>query len=157
MKLTEDRPYANPEAAARKLIELANAVEAAQHGRIHIELHNGPMLFELKATPAEYRAGLKLAIESGWLKMHGSGTSCSSPRPAPSYLPDRSVSEAALPQLFFNISDQSGKPIFRECVNGLFRQAPRLRQPLFQFFTVTLVGHALSLFIYDGERARMFI
>jgi len=41
---------------------------------IHIELLNRPMLFELKATPAEYSAGLKLAIERGWLVMHESGT-----------------------------------------------------------------------------------
>lgn len=32
------------------------------------------MLFELKATPAEYSAGLKLAIERGWLVMHEIGT-----------------------------------------------------------------------------------
>jgi hypothetical protein len=46
--------------------QIANSVEAVQDGRIHIELLNGPMLFELKATPAEYSAGLKLAIERGW-------------------------------------------------------------------------------------------
>ena len=69
MKFAEPRPYADPEVAARKLIELANSVEAVQDGRIHIELINGPMLFELKATPAEYTAGLKLAIERGWLVM----------------------------------------------------------------------------------------
>jgi hypothetical protein len=74
MKFAADRPHANPEAAAGKLIELANAVEAVQDGRIHIELLNGPMLFELKATPAEYSAGLKLAIERGWLVMYESGT-----------------------------------------------------------------------------------
>ncbi len=74
MKFATERPYANPEAAARKLIELANAVEAVQDSRIHIELLNGPLLFELKATPAEYSAGLKLAIEPGWLVMHESGT-----------------------------------------------------------------------------------
>jgi hypothetical protein len=74
MKFAADRPYANPEAAARKLIELTNAVEAVQDGRIHIELLNEPMLFELKATPAEYSAGLKLAIERGWLVMYESGT-----------------------------------------------------------------------------------
>jgi hypothetical protein len=113
------RPYANPEAAARKLIEIANAIEAVQDGRIHIDLLNGPMLFFLatvrfpgllflrwaqahyeprtapkldavlvqqplcpidcrfivfKATPAEYSAGLKFAIESGWLVIHESGT-----------------------------------------------------------------------------------
>jgi len=74
MKFATTRPYADPEAAARKLIELANAVEAVQDGRIHIELLNSPMLFELKATPAEYSAGLKLAIDRGWLIMHESGT-----------------------------------------------------------------------------------
>jgi hypothetical protein len=62
MKFSAHRPYADPETAARKLIELANAIEALQDGRIHIELLNGPFLFDLKATPAEYTAGLKLAI-----------------------------------------------------------------------------------------------
>jgi hypothetical protein len=74
MKLTTDRPYADPEAAARKLIEIANSVEAVQDGRIYIELINGPMLFEHKATPAEYGAGLKLAIDRGWLELDRSGT-----------------------------------------------------------------------------------
>jgi hypothetical protein len=49
-------------------------VEAVQAGRIHIEKINGPLLFELKSTPAEYSAGLKLAIEQGWLEMLVSGT-----------------------------------------------------------------------------------
>jgi hypothetical protein len=71
---TEARPYAEPEAAARKLIEIANSVEAVQDGRIHIEKINGPFLFEFKGWPAEYGAGLKLAIARGWLVMHESGT-----------------------------------------------------------------------------------
>jgi hypothetical protein len=74
MRFATARPYAQPEAAARKLIEIANSVEAAQDGRIHIELINGPLLFDLKGTPAEYSAGFKLAIERGWLEMHESGT-----------------------------------------------------------------------------------
>jgi hypothetical protein len=74
MKFAGERPYANPEAAARKLIEIANSVEAVLDGRIHIELINGPLLFEHKTTPAEYTAGLKLAIERGWLERHESGT-----------------------------------------------------------------------------------
>ena len=32
------------------------------------------MLYDLKATPAEYKAGLDLAIERGWLHLHESGT-----------------------------------------------------------------------------------
>ena len=74
IKLTTDRSYANPEAAARKLVEIANSVEAVQDGRIHIEKINGPFLFQLKGSPSEYGAGLKLAIERGWLWKHESGT-----------------------------------------------------------------------------------
>lgn len=73
MKFATDRPYADPEAAARKLIEIANSVEAVQDGR-HIEKINWPFLHELKGSPAEYGAGLKLAIERGWLWLHESGT-----------------------------------------------------------------------------------
>jgi hypothetical protein len=74
MKFAANRPYADPEVAARKLIEIANSVEAVQDGRIFIELINGPLLFEHKATPSEYSAGLKLAIERGWLTLDRSGT-----------------------------------------------------------------------------------
>jgi hypothetical protein len=74
MKFAAARPYADPEVAARKLMEIANSVEAVLDGRIYIEVNNGPMLFEHKATPTEYSAGLKLAIEHGWLELHSSGT-----------------------------------------------------------------------------------
>jgi hypothetical protein len=74
MKFAATRPYSDPEVAARKLIEIANSVEAVQDGRIHIELINGAMLFEHKATPHEYSAGLKFAIERGCLAMHERGT-----------------------------------------------------------------------------------
>jgi hypothetical protein len=74
MQFATDRPYADPEAAARKILEIANATPAPQEGRIHIEKINGPMLYEHKASPAEYGAGLKLAIERGWLWLHESGT-----------------------------------------------------------------------------------
>ena len=74
MKFAPDRPYSDPEKAARKLLEIANSVEAEQDGRIHIEKINAPFLFRERATPAEYSAGLKLAIERGWLVLHESGT-----------------------------------------------------------------------------------
>jgi hypothetical protein len=73
-KFIQPRPFADPVVAARKLLELANAVEPVQGGRIHIEKINGPFLFQLKGTPAEYKAGLDLAIAKGWLVMHESGT-----------------------------------------------------------------------------------
>jgi hypothetical protein len=74
MKFAEARPYAALEAAARKLVEIANSVEAVQDGRIHIEKINGPFLYQHKGSPAEYGAGLKLAIARGWLVMHESWT-----------------------------------------------------------------------------------
>jgi hypothetical protein len=45
-----------------------------QDGRIYIELINGPFLYREKGTPDEYKAGLDLAIERGWLVPHESGT-----------------------------------------------------------------------------------
>jgi hypothetical protein len=74
MQFATDRPYADPEAAARKILEIANATPAPQDVRIHIEKINGPFLYEFKGSPAEYGAGLKLAIERGWLWLHESGT-----------------------------------------------------------------------------------
>jgi hypothetical protein len=74
MKFITERPYADPEVAARKLIEIANTIEAVQDGRIHIEKINWPFLSEFKGSPAEYGAGLDLAIARGWLWLHESGT-----------------------------------------------------------------------------------
>lgn len=74
MKYVDPRPYADPEAAMMKLLEYANAFEPVQQGRIYIEKLNGPFLFEAKGTPAEYRAGLDLAIARGLLVKHESGT-----------------------------------------------------------------------------------
>jgi hypothetical protein len=74
MKFATDRPYFDPEKAARKLIEIANSVEPVQDGRIFIELINWPFLSEFKGTSAEYKAGLDLAIDHGWLWLHESGT-----------------------------------------------------------------------------------
>jgi hypothetical protein len=65
MKYATDRPFADPEKAARKLLEIANTTEAVQDGRIHIEKINGPFLFTEGGSPAEYVAGLALAIARG--------------------------------------------------------------------------------------------
>ena len=59
--------FLGPKPAMRKLLEIANAVEAAQDGLIHIEKITGPFLFEQGGKPAEYVAGLKPAIERGLL------------------------------------------------------------------------------------------
>jgi hypothetical protein len=74
MKFVEKRPFADPEVAARKLVELADTFEPVHDGRIYIEKINGPFLFQLKGTPDEYKAGLDLAIAKDWLWLHESGT-----------------------------------------------------------------------------------
>jgi hypothetical protein len=73
MKYAANRPFADREKAARKLLEIANATEAVQDGRIHIEKINAPFL-KAGGSPAEYGVGLKLAIGRGWLWLHESGT-----------------------------------------------------------------------------------
>jgi hypothetical protein len=73
MKLTSDRPFSDTDKAARKLIEIANTVEAVQDGRIHIELINAPFL-QGGGSPAEYKAGLERAIANGWLTIIGPGS-----------------------------------------------------------------------------------
>jgi hypothetical protein len=75
MKHAEARPYAEPEAAARKLLELAAGVEAI-NDRIHIEKINGPFLSKTgcNASGSEFGAGIRYAIEKGWLELHESGT-----------------------------------------------------------------------------------
>ncbi|MGY3609765.1 hypothetical protein [Bradyrhizobium sp. Leo121] len=74
MKYIEDRPYADPEKAARRIMELAHEVVPVQDGRIHVEKINYPFVFQDGGSPVEYGAGRALAIERGWLWMHESGT-----------------------------------------------------------------------------------
>ena len=50
MKYVPTRPFADPEAAARRLMEIANSVEPVQDGRIHIELINWPFLQSIKVA-----------------------------------------------------------------------------------------------------------
>jgi hypothetical protein len=73
MKYVTGRLFADPDAAARKLVEIANATEAVQDGRLYIELINYAFL-AAGGSPAEYRAGLERAIAQGWLWRHESGT-----------------------------------------------------------------------------------
>jgi hypothetical protein len=74
MKFAASRPFADPDTAARKLIEIASTIEPVYDGRIYIELLNGSFLFSNGGSPEEYGAGIKLAIKRGWLTMHESGT-----------------------------------------------------------------------------------
>jgi hypothetical protein len=73
MKFGERRPFANPDLAARKLIEIANSVEPAQDGRIYIERVNAPFL-AAGGSGEDFRAGIERAVARGWLWLHESGT-----------------------------------------------------------------------------------
>ncbi|GAB9224768.1 hypothetical protein BDS110ZK18_66660 [Bradyrhizobium diazoefficiens] len=75
MKPVEPRPFADPQAAARKLLELAAGIEPI-NGRIHIEKINAPFLSKngCRGTGAEFGAGIRYAVEKGWLELHESGT-----------------------------------------------------------------------------------
>jgi hypothetical protein len=88
--------------------------------RIYIEKTNGPMLFELKATPVEYTAGPKRAIEAvGWCYTKAPPSS-GSLRLAPIHLRDavmqptqqpRSVISRILARIFFNKAKSSSLDI----------------------------------------------
>jgi hypothetical protein len=72
-RFVEPSPFTDPDAAARKLVEIANATEAARDGRVYIEPINGAFL-KAGGTPDQYRVGIERAIASGWLCLHESGT-----------------------------------------------------------------------------------
>jgi hypothetical protein len=74
LKLTAERPYSNPEAAAKRLLEIAKETSPVEDGRIFIELINGPFLFRDRGSAAEYGVGLRLLIERRQLELNESGT-----------------------------------------------------------------------------------
>ena len=73
MKFVERRPFTDPDVAARKLIEIANGIEAMQDGRIYIERVNAPFL-AAGGSGDDFRAGIDRANALGWLWLHESGT-----------------------------------------------------------------------------------
>jgi hypothetical protein len=73
MKFVEPSHFTDPAGAARKLVEIANAVEAVQDGRIYIERVNG-LFLEEGGTPDQFRSALARAMSLGWLWLHEPGT-----------------------------------------------------------------------------------
>ena len=73
MEFVEANPFADPDATARKLVEIANGVEAVQDGRIYIERVNEPFL-AAGGSGEQFRTGITLAVALGWLWRHESGT-----------------------------------------------------------------------------------
>ena len=66
-------PFTDADLAARKLVEIANGVEAVQDGRIYIERVNAPFL-AAGGSGEDFRAGIARAMSRGWLWRHESGT-----------------------------------------------------------------------------------
>jgi hypothetical protein len=58
MKFVEPSHFTDPDAAARKLLEIANATEPAQDGRIYIELVNAAFFIS-------HRSRIRAASPSG--------------------------------------------------------------------------------------------
>jgi hypothetical protein len=73
MKFVKPNPFTDPDAAARKLLEIANATEPALDGRIYIERVNAAFL-KAGGTAEQFRDGIKRAVDKGWMVRHESGT-----------------------------------------------------------------------------------
>jgi hypothetical protein len=72
MKFAAERPFANLDAAVKKLLEIANAMEADHVGRLHIGTINREFL-NAGGSVAEYGAAVKAAIDLGYVALHPSG------------------------------------------------------------------------------------
>jgi hypothetical protein len=72
MKFKEEHPFPTAEAAERKLLELANAIEADHAGRLSVEIVNRQFR-EAGGSYEEYGAAVKAAIAHGWITLHPSG------------------------------------------------------------------------------------
>ena len=71
LKFTEPTPSPIRRQPQETLMEIAKGVGPVQDGRMLI---NWPFLHDLKGSPAEYKAGLDLAIARGRLWKHESCT-----------------------------------------------------------------------------------
>ena len=72
MKYTTERPFADPDKAARRLMQHAHAAGA---GWPHLyRKAQRPVLVRRQSDAGEYAAGLDRAISLGWLEIHDSGT-----------------------------------------------------------------------------------
>jgi len=72
MKFKDECPLATPEAAERKLLEIANAIEADHAGRLSVAVIN-TQFRDAGGSPEEYRAAVTAAVALGWIVLHPSG------------------------------------------------------------------------------------
>src|SRR4030081_1988505 len=88
MKFREERPFADVDAAVKKLLEIANGMTADHAGRLSVEILN-TQFKDAGGSYPEYSAAVKAAIDRGYITMHASGGYLSSPRPTRICLPDQ--------------------------------------------------------------------
>jgi hypothetical protein len=72
LKFTEERPFASVDAAVKKLLEIANGLEADHADRLQIGAINGQFI-AAGASVAEYKAAVRAAVERGLITLHASG------------------------------------------------------------------------------------
>jgi hypothetical protein len=72
MKYKVDRPLANVDAAAKKLLEIANGMEADHAGRLPVGANNAQFL-SAGGDVHEYVAAVRAAIDLGYITVHPSG------------------------------------------------------------------------------------
>jgi hypothetical protein len=73
MKFREERPFATPEAAARKLLEimLSGDIDVGQYA--YVGATNTAFL-QAGGSVAEYSAGRDFAVSKGWIEIDPSGS-----------------------------------------------------------------------------------
>jgi hypothetical protein len=74
MKFIEKRPYADPEAAARKLLEIVLAAKDIGVGRYTYTGVTNTAFMQAGGSVAEYIAGRDYAAAQGWFEIDRSGT-----------------------------------------------------------------------------------
>jgi hypothetical protein len=65
VKFATDRPFADPEKAARRLLEIASTVEPVQDGRLHIEKITGRSSGKAAALPSTRPASISPSPKAG--------------------------------------------------------------------------------------------
>jgi hypothetical protein len=72
MKFRQERPFANLDAAVKKLLEITNGMEADHAGRYHVGAINEQFL-TAGGDVLEYTAAVRAAIDRGYMAVHPSG------------------------------------------------------------------------------------
>ena len=89
MKYAADRPYSDPEKAARRLMQHAHAFEVVQDGRIYIEKINGPFLYAIGAHRQSMRLASRSLLNAAGLNSTTAAPSSVSRNPARTCSPER--------------------------------------------------------------------